>query len=80
VPVIVVSYWFAYRYRIKGTFMARIMRKWTDEERLEYRKWARRMAFCYGLAACFLFGAIAMHMATNGAMDRTAAAIHSPAG
>jgi len=55
----------------KGISMATIMRKWTDEERLEYRKWAHRVAFCYGLAACLLFGAIAMNMTTTGAMDRT---------
>ena len=48
-----------------------LMRNWTNQEQLEYRKWAHRVAFCYGLAACLLFGAIAMNMATTGAMDRT---------
>jgi hypothetical protein len=51
-----------------------LMRKWTDEERLEHRKWARRVAFCYGLGACVLFGAIAMNMATTGTIDRLALA------
>jgi energy-converting hydrogenase Eha subunit H len=51
-----------------------LMRKWTDEERLEHRKWARGVAFCYGLAACLLFGAIALNLATTGTMDRLALA------
>jgi len=54
-----------------------LMRDLTDEERLEYRKWARRVALCYGLIALLLFGAAAMYAPPNvaviGAKDRTAA-------
>jgi hypothetical protein len=60
------------------------MRNWTDQEQLEYRKWMRRVAFCYGLAACLLLSVIAinqsMNMAATGATDRTAAGINSPTG
>jgi hypothetical protein len=74
VPVIVVSYGLHNDTEARGLSMAKIMRQWTDEERLEYRKWAHRVAFCYGLAACLLFGAIAMNMATSGTVDRIALA------
>ena len=54
-----------------------LMRNWTDEERLAYRKWARGMAFFYGLAVFLLLGVIAMNkplnMAATGAKDLTAA-------
>jgi len=56
------------------------MHNWTEQDRLDHRKWARRVAFCYGLAAFLLFGAIAMNMGTTEATDHTAAGTHSPVG